>query len=95
MSRLNICGHDDVTYSVSISQERDGITVVTFNSRTTGRSITIYGLDSNTIGNLQGEMEDLEMAHDEYWDEYDRTGIPEDTPTVQDVYGDDPMLTEY
>ena len=86
--------YDDVTYSARISQDRDGIIAVTFRSRASGRSITIYGLDSNQIGNLYGEMEDLEIGNENHWEEYDRTGIPEDTPDITDHYGDDPMWTE-
>ena len=86
---------DDVTYTVDIGQSRDdGIIRVTFRSRSSGKSITIWGLDSNQIGNLYGEMEDLETSHEDYWEEYDRTGIPEDTPDITDHYGDDPMWTE-
>ena len=96
MANLNFKNqHDDVTYSASISQDRDGIIAVTFRSRSSGQSITIYGLDSNQIGNLYGEMEDLEIGNENYWEEYDRTGIPKDTPDITDQYGDDPMLTEF
>jgi hypothetical protein len=96
MARLNYEGqYDDVTYSLNIDRDRSGIIEVTFTSRASGQSITISGLDSNQIANLQGEMEDLERGHEDYWEEYDRTGIPEDTPTIEDQYGDDPMLTEF
>ena len=87
--------YDDVIYSVDIGRDRDGIIAVTFRSRASGRSITIYGLDSNQIGNLYGEMEDLEIGNENHWEEYDRTGVPEDSPTIEDQYGDDPMLTEF
>ena len=96
MARLNYEGqYDDVTYSVKIDQDRSGIIEVAFTSRATGKSIIICGLDSNQIANLQGEMEDLERGNEDYWERYDRTGIPEDSPTIEDQYGDDPMLTEY
>jgi len=96
MANLNYKNqYDDVTYSANISQDRDGIIAVTFRSRSSGQSITIYGLDSMMIAQLQSEMEDLEIGNENYWEEYDRTGIPEDTPDITDQYGDDPMLTEF
>ncbi len=96
MANLNYKNqYDDVTYSANISQDRDGIIEVTFRSRSSGQSITIYGLDSMMIAQLQSEMEDLEIGNENYWEEYDRTGIPEDTPDITDQYGDDPMLTEF
>ena len=69
--------------------QNDGVVKITFQSKT-GDSITIVGLDSSQVNDLCVDMECLESSHEDYWDEYKRTGVPEDTPNITN----DPMLTE-